>query len=379
MHFGTLELGLFDYLYNQATPSNFVGEIDGGVNDKTMNMNSMVSTKRKRNISLVLGAFITMVAMSQMFRIESVFASEASPTVATSLNTTLSTTFPSGTHGVTTDDVHFRALPSTTANSFGLLPSGTDLLLIGKGVDNWYLVNVNDRIGWVYGDYIKVNTSNDTNNHTQIVAFPAGTKGITTDTVNFRVQPSISADKYGLLAPGTQLTLLSKAMDNWFEVRFDNQTGWVYGDYVKQLDASAFDPATQVNHAASVNNASPLVNQNAVLSIYVNGVKQSYDPSPLIENGRVLVPLRAIFETLGAKVNWDAHTRTASATKGNMTISLQIDSKMALKNDELIQLDAPPQIIKGRMMVPLRFVSETLGAKVAWDDKNRTVTITLNQ
>jgi uncharacterized protein YraI len=241
------------------------------------------------------------------------------------------------------------------------------------------LVNVNDRIGWVYGDYIKVNTSNDTNNHTQIVAFPAGTKGITTDTVNFRVQPSISADKYGLLAPGTQLTLLSKAMDNWFEVRFDNQTGWVYGDYVKQLDASAFGPATQDNHATSVNNASPLVNQNAVLSIYVNGVKQSYDPSPLIENGRVLVPLRAIFETLGAKVNWDAHTRTASATKGNMTISLQIDSKMALKNDELIQLDAPPQIIKGRMMVPLRFVSETLGAKVAWDDKNRTVTITLNQ
>jgi uncharacterized protein YraI len=378
MQFGTLESGLSDYLYNQATPSNFVGEIDGGVNDKTMNMKSMLSTKRKRNIPLVLGAFITMVAMSQLYYIEPVFASDVSPTVPTSLNTTLSTMFPSGTHGVTTDDVNFRALPSTTANSFGLLPSGTDLLLIGKGVDNWYLVNVNDRIGWVFGDYIQVNTSNDTKNSTQTIAFPAGTKGITTDTVNFRVQPSIAADKYGLLAPGTQLTLLSKAMGNWYEVSFNNQTGWVYGDYVKQLDASAFDPATQ-NHLTSVNNASPLVNQNAVLSIYVNGIKQSYDPSPLIENGRVLVPLRAIFETLGAKVNWDAHTRTASATKGNMSIRLQVDSKMALKNDEWIQLDAPPQIKKGRMMVPLRFVSETLGAKVEWDDKNRTVTITLNQ
>lgn len=112
------------------------------------------------------------------------------------------------------------------------------------------------------------------------------------------------------------------------------------------------------------------------ISVIINGVVQTYDQPPMILNGRTLVPLRGIFEALEADVSWDQETQTVTATKEGTTIRLTIGSNKANKNGEDINLDEPPQLINDRTMVPVRFVVESLGAKVDWDQRTRTVFIT---
>ena len=112
------------------------------------------------------------------------------------------------------------------------------------------------------------------------------------------------------------------------------------------------------------------------ISVVVDGAKLSFDVDPIIESDRTLVPMRGIFEALGAKVDWDAGTRTAKALKGNTSVWVTIDSNVMLKNGEDVALDAPARLIDDRTLVPVRAVSEGLGAEVDWDADTRTVTIT---
>ena len=89
------------------------------------------------------------------------------------------------------------------------------------------------------------------------------------------------------------------------------------------------------------------------------------------------MPLRVIFESLGASVSWDDATRTITSIKGDTTLRLTIGSNTLYKNSEGIAIDVPAQIINNRTMVPIRAVSEALDAQVVWDNNNRSVTITL--
>jgi len=100
------------------------------------------------------------------------------------------------------------------------------------------------------------------------------------------------------------------------------------------------------------------------------------DTTPREINGRVFVPLRGVFEDLGAYVKWNTATQTIDATKGDTQVRLQIGNSMASVNGRNVALDVPPSIIGGSTMVPLRFVSEALGADVDWQAVNRTVAIT---
>lgn len=97
----------------------------------------------------------------------------------------------------------------------------------------------------------------------------------------------------------------------------------------------------------------------------------------MIEN-RTLVPLRSIFEELGATVIWDQNTKTITANKNTTNISLKIGAKTSTINGQSISIDVPAQIINGATLVPLRFISEALGATVKWDSKNLTATIEQN-
>ena len=112
------------------------------------------------------------------------------------------------------------------------------------------------------------------------------------------------------------------------------------------------------------------------IKIIIDGQEQTYDVMPVIVNGRTLVPLRGIFETLGARVGWEDTTRTIIGSKGDKTIVLQPDNTLASVSGKEVTLDVPPQIISSRTMVPVRFISESLGAQVDWIGDTRTVTIT---
>ena len=100
---------------------------------------------------------------------------------------------------------------------------------------------------------------------------------------------------------------------------------------------------------------------------------------PIRQNGRVLVPIRGIFESLNASVNWNSSTRTVSAMKGNKEIMLFIGNRTAKVDGLDVMLDTPAQIIGGSTLVPLRFVSEALGADVKYMPDQMMVAITTGE
>lgn len=112
------------------------------------------------------------------------------------------------------------------------------------------------------------------------------------------------------------------------------------------------------------------------IRVLINGVEQSYSQQPFKSSDFTLVPLRSIFEGIGAEVRYDAATGKITAIKGTDTLNLQKDSNLAYKNGEAIRLDVPAQSVNGSTFVPLRFVSESLGAKVNWNATNSTIEIT---
>ncbi|BCJ87759.1 stalk domain-containing protein [Effusibacillus dendaii] len=122
--------------------------------------------------------------------------------------------------------------------------------------------------------------------------------------------------------------------------------------------------------------ASTVSAAESAIQVVINGQTRTFDQQPVIVNDRTLVPMRGIFEALGAQVNWDDATQTVTATKANLQVNLQINSLVATKNGTSINLDVPPKIINDRTMVPLRFVSESLGAKVDWNANDRSAVIT---
>ncbi len=111
------------------------------------------------------------------------------------------------------------------------------------------------------------------------------------------------------------------------------------------------------------------------ITVSLNGEKLVFDVSPIIVNDRTLVPMRTIFEALGAEVTWDNTARTAVAVKGGDVIKIAVDSDIMLLNGAIVRLDVPARIVEERTLVPLRAVSEGLGADVNWNNDKREVEI----
>lgn len=110
-------------------------------------------------------------------------------------------------------------------------------------------------------------------------------------------------------------------------------------------------------------------------TVVLNGQTLSFDTLPIIENGSTLVPLRAIFEPLGAQVEWDSQTQTVLAYTRNTEIKLILGHADAYVNGVMCTLSTPAKSVNGRTMVPLRFVSNALGAEVKWDEAAQVITI----
>lgn len=114
------------------------------------------------------------------------------------------------------------------------------------------------------------------------------------------------------------------------------------------------------------------------INVKINGQTLYFDQPPIMENGRVLVPMRTIFEVVGADVQWVAQKSTVKATKGDLSITLPLNSKQATINGTNKALDVPAKSINGRTVVPLRFVGEALGCTVEWRADQALVLITFD-
>lgn len=126
--------------------------------------------------------------------------------------------------------------------------------------------------------------------------------------------------------------------------------------------------------AAAVLGFGPGAAQAQDISVFVDGNR--LNQSPLMVGGRTLVPLRGIFEALGATVVWEGATRTVRAQRGQTSIELTLGNPMASVNGQPVTLDVPAQSVGGLTMVPLRFIGEALGADVDWRPATRTILIT---
>ena len=111
------------------------------------------------------------------------------------------------------------------------------------------------------------------------------------------------------------------------------------------------------------------------VKVVVDGTPAYSDQAPVIVKGRVLVALRGVFERLGATVAWDPGSQTVLAQRGATSVALRIGSSQASVNGQAQTLDTPALLIGDRTMVPLRFISQALGAAVEWDAATYTVQI----
>jgi len=109
--------------------------------------------------------------------------------------------------------------------------------------------------------------------------------------------------------------------------------------------------------------------------VRLNGRPVEFDVPPKLESGRVLVPLRAIFEEMGASIEWDSARQAVTATKDDTVIVLAIGSTSPTVNGRIVTIDVPGTIEGGRTLVPLRFIAESFDVNVHWDSGTRSVSI----
>lgn len=131
------------------------------------------------------------------------------------------------------------------------------------------------------------------------------------------------------------------------------------------------------NRSAGYDNLKQLYKRigNKGLKVFVKGQRPNFDVKPMVQNGRTMVPIRAISEAMGAKVNYDPKQQKVMINNGSIDMNLFINNKGAIVNGKKITLDEPARVVNGRTMVPLRFVSENMGANVKWDADTETVTV----
>ncbi len=114
--------------------------------------------------------------------------------------------------------------------------------------------------------------------------------------------------------------------------------------------------------------------QNAV-RVELNGRPLRTRVAPVSQNGRVLVPMRAIFEGLGATVDFNRSDSSIIARRGQTAVRMTLGRRRAFVNDSPVRLDVTPVASGGRTLVPLRFVSEALGARVNYNSYRNLVSI----
>ena len=140
-----------------------------------------------------------------------------------------------------------------------------------------------------------------------------------------------------------------------------------------ESDLSPANPAA----AAPSQTADPTAgtSETSSITVLLDGEPVSFDAQPEIPAGTTFVPLRSIFEQLGAEVEWNQQRQEALLISGREEICLKVGSKVAIRNTEVSSLTDAPYLKEDRVMVPLRYLSESLGYDVTWNPETRTAEI----
>jgi len=118
-----------------------------------------------------------------------------------------------------------------------------------------------------------------------------------------------------------------------------------------------------------------IANAQEPIRVLLDGRQLHFDVHPVIIDNRTMVPMRVIFEELGAEIQWNGATRTITATRDDLVVRTTIGERGIMVNGNRIMMDVAPVIIDGRTLVPVRFVAEAFGTDVDWDGNTQTVFI----
>ncbi|HEY3364263.1 MAG TPA: stalk domain-containing protein [Symbiobacteriaceae bacterium] len=122
----------------------------------------------------------------------------------------------------------------------------------------------------------------------------------------------------------------------------------------------------------------PAVQAAAPVRVILDGRTLALDSAPLILDDRTFVPLRGVFEAMGATAVWNGETRSVEVTRGDAYLRLTLGRKLACLSADCTRaavLDAPARLVDSRTYVPVRFIAQAMGAKVSWEDARRAVVI----
>ncbi|MDF1618691.1 copper amine oxidase N-terminal domain-containing protein [Petrocella sp. FN5] len=112
-----------------------------------------------------------------------------------------------------------------------------------------------------------------------------------------------------------------------------------------------------------------------VENIFFKNRDVKFDTPPVIKEGRTLIPVRAITEAMGATVTWNSEEKLVTIVKDDKTIVFDLINNITYVNDVEVPIDVPAGLMNNRTMVPLRFIAENLGLKVIWDEEAQTIEV----
>jgi hypothetical protein len=143
---------------------------------------------------------------------------------------------------------------------------------------------------------------------------------------------------------------------------------------------SQYGVLTPLTNIAVDNNQAPAAPEGTppaaeIITVKLNGTPLTFDVLPQLINGRTMVPLRAVFEAMGASIDWNGDIQTVTALKDNKVVVLTINDPAPTIDGTVVLLDQPGIIVDGRTLVPLRFVAEAFGGTVEWDSATQTASI----
>lgn len=174
-------------------------------------------------------------------------------------------------------------------------------------------------------------------------------------------------EKQAEITTGTSDDINTSYDEDYDESGTQDVTSGKYDD-ISQSYNEEFDESV-------TNTETPTYSQPNGITVILNGKQLEFDVEPTLINSRTMVPMRVIFEALGANVDWDGATQTAIGVTKNTTIKITIGKDYLLKNNNIVVLDSPAVVISGRTLVPVRAIAESLDCKVEWYGETQVVEI----
>jgi uncharacterized protein YrrD len=110
-------------------------------------------------------------------------------------------------------------------------------------------------------------------------------------------------------------------------------------------------------------------------TVVVNGRPVQFDVAPAVVNGQLQVAFRAVFESQGSKVTWNAASRTARSVNGALVVEVPVGKREAQVSGKTVDMGIRASITSGRTMIPVRFFATAVGAAVSWDSETRTAMV----